>query len=417
MLAILLALSPAATAATTIDEEEVYTLPQGEILDDDLYVFAREIRIEGTVTGDVVAFGQLVTVPGEVRGDLIAGAQAVRVDGRIGDDLRAAGQAVQVSPGATVADHVVSAGYSVQVAEGAEVLGDAALAGYQVAVDGAVGGTLDAAAGAVRLAGHFGDGVSVEVGPSNQAPYSYAGEPPPEIAMPTVQPGLTVTDGARFDGPMRYRSPDPGRISQAAQFASPPAYTPDVDEPEAGAPQASPLGAMVGGFFRQVVAMGIVNTLLSVIAAGWLERVTGRLRADLARSGLRGLVAFFLGGVGLGLIPVVTIALAVMLGFAGIGPLVGATLGLGLLGVVAVAVGLGVGLALVGPAVTGLVALDALIEKAGAKPLTGAVRGLVAGVLIGALTGLPFVGGLIGVLAGFLGLGAIVARGPVRAAP
>jgi cytoskeletal protein CcmA (bactofilin family) len=63
-----------------------------EEVGDDLYVFANEVVVDGTVRGHLVAFGSKITVNGTVEGDLIAAGQAVEIGGTVGDDSRIAGQ-------------------------------------------------------------------------------------------------------------------------------------------------------------------------------------------------------------------------------------------------------------------------------------------------------------------------------------
>ncbi len=46
------------------EDGEVYRLKAGETLSDDLYVFGREIIIDGTVDGDVIAFGGIIEING-----------------------------------------------------------------------------------------------------------------------------------------------------------------------------------------------------------------------------------------------------------------------------------------------------------------------------------------------------------------
>src|SRR5689334_6029260 len=95
-LALLLALLLARPAvAAQLESGEVYHLAAGQVVDDDLYVAAREIVIDGTVNGDLIAAGQTVQVNGSVTGDaLLAGAQ-ITIGGSVGDDARVAGAVVE----------------------------------------------------------------------------------------------------------------------------------------------------------------------------------------------------------------------------------------------------------------------------------------------------------------------------------
>ena len=55
---------------------------EAEFTEDDLYVAANEVIVEGTIGGDLVAVGNSITVDGTVEGDLIAAGQSVEVGAR-----------------------------------------------------------------------------------------------------------------------------------------------------------------------------------------------------------------------------------------------------------------------------------------------------------------------------------------------
>src|SRR4051812_31603614 len=80
--------------ATDVRGDEQFTLKAEETVADNLYVFGRQITIDGTVEGDLIAFGQQITVNGVVKGDLILAGQTVVVTGSA-QDARLAGQIVK----------------------------------------------------------------------------------------------------------------------------------------------------------------------------------------------------------------------------------------------------------------------------------------------------------------------------------
>ena len=95
--ALVLFLLPGAAVAAEFVDTEVYHLPQGQTVSDDLVVTAREVIVDGTVEGDLVAFAQVVEVNGTVTGDLIAAAAEVRINGVVQDDARVAGAGVHLA--------------------------------------------------------------------------------------------------------------------------------------------------------------------------------------------------------------------------------------------------------------------------------------------------------------------------------
>ena len=65
-------------------------IKSGEVVNDDLYVGAQELILDGTVNGDVIVFAQIVTINGRVDGDLMAAAQTVAVNGEVTGSIRVA---------------------------------------------------------------------------------------------------------------------------------------------------------------------------------------------------------------------------------------------------------------------------------------------------------------------------------------
>ncbi|MFO0572905.1 MAG: polymer-forming cytoskeletal protein [Polyangia bacterium] len=86
----------AATAAELRSGQRVH-IPAEASVDEDLYVTARELVIEGTVRGDVVAVASLVTVRGRIEGSLMAAGGTLVIEGKIGRALRTAGGQLRVS--------------------------------------------------------------------------------------------------------------------------------------------------------------------------------------------------------------------------------------------------------------------------------------------------------------------------------
>lgn len=93
---LLLLTAGAVGAAEVITNEESWTLTPSQTIDDDLYINADEVIIEGTVNGDVVALGEYLRIQGEVNGDVIFLGGGVRVDGVVNGDVRAAALSIEI---------------------------------------------------------------------------------------------------------------------------------------------------------------------------------------------------------------------------------------------------------------------------------------------------------------------------------
>jgi hypothetical protein len=108
------------------------TIPAGEPVDHDLYVFAGTVISNGTINGDLVVAGGTVDINGAVQGDVLAAGGRVSLNGTVSGDVRVAGG---------------------QVVVGSDVSEDLLVAGGQVTVGGRIGQDLIVSAGDLTLSG------------------------------------------------------------------------------------------------------------------------------------------------------------------------------------------------------------------------------------------------------------------------
>jgi cytoskeletal protein CcmA (bactofilin family) len=214
LLAVLL-LVPSAWAGETLSGEEV-VIGADEVIEDDLYVAANEVIVEGTIGGDLVAVGNSVTVNGTVEGDLIAAGQSVEVAGQVDDDVRIAGQALLLSEGAFIEDDLIAAGYSLENEPESSVGGVLWYAGYQALLAGSVGEDLAAALNSLTLGGEIDGDVNVEVDGEDGGPPPSAFGPAPQVPIPVVGSGLTLTESALIGGNLTYQSSAEAQINPGA---------------------------------------------------------------------------------------------------------------------------------------------------------------------------------------------------------
>src|SRR5215212_2111303 len=215
LLVTLLIASPVFGTVETRSGDRV-VIGSGEEVDDDLYVTANEVVVDGTIRGDLVAFGRSVTVNGTVQGDLIAAGQSVEVGGTVDDDARIAGQTLLLRDNAQVGDDLISAGFSLESGPGSTVGGTLLYAGYQALLAGNVGEDLKGAMNGLQLSGQVGRDVDADVDGENEDSPPFLFEPLVEI--PTVEPGLTLTDSARIGGDLSYESGTEARVAPGAQI-------------------------------------------------------------------------------------------------------------------------------------------------------------------------------------------------------
>ena len=261
-----------ATPAHAFDSREGDTIiiEEGEVVEDDLYVFAATIVLDGTVKGDLVAFGQTVTVNGVVEGDLMAAGQAVIINGAINDDARIAGAALQVGSGAVIGDDLIAAGASLETQKGSQVNGDLVVGSAQALLAGDVAGDVTAGTAALELRGSFGGDVQAYVDVTSET----EGMPPLNmymtqnpIAIPNVPAGLTVTDSAKIAGNLEYTSTIDLRIPSGVVGGKVTRTEPLVG-PEAV--QVQPTNAQRVGTWALDMLRGMVTLILFSLFVGWL---------------------------------------------------------------------------------------------------------------------------------------------------
>jgi cytoskeletal protein CcmA (bactofilin family) len=405
LLAVLLAISPG-WAVESQSGDQVIIGPD-EVVDDDLYATANEIVVEGTVRGDLVAFGRSVIVDGTVEGDLIGAGQSVEIGGEVDDDVRIAGQALLLSEDASVGDDLIAAAYSLQNEPESNVGGTLWYAGYQALLAGTVGEDLAGAANALTLGGEIGGDADVDVDGEEGGAAPPAFVPVPQVPIPTVEPGLTLTDSALIGGNLTYQSSTEAQIDPGARIEGDVVREErPVEEEEA---TRSPVAETVLEALRSLVSLVLVGLLLMWLAPGWIRRraytVLDRPLASLGW-GLLGLIAFLILGM---VIVLVTILLAIVLGLLTLGGLVALVIILGLLAEAALVLIFLITTNYLAQIIVGFVAgvllLESVLPGRGAGRFLPLVVGLIVYVILRAV---PVLGPIVGLIVVLLGLGALL---------
>jgi cytoskeletal protein CcmA (bactofilin family) len=406
LLVTLLIASPVLGAVETRSGDRV-VIGSGEEVDDDLYITANEVVVDGSIEGDLVAFGRTVTVNGRVQGDLIAAGQSVEVGGTVDDDARIAGQTLLLRDDARVGDDLISAGFSLESGPGSTVGGTLLYAGYQALLAGNVGEDLKGAMNGLQLSGQVGRDVDADVDGENE------GSPPflfePLVEVPTVESGLTLTDSARIGGNLSYKSDAEARINPGAQIEGEviPQERPAAEEEEE--PARSAAADWVLGNLRSFVELVLVGLVVIWLASGWIRRLAGRvLDRPLASLGwgLLSLIAFFVSGIG---ILLATILLAVIFGLLTLGGLVALIVVVGLLAEALLGLAFWVSTGYLAQIVVSFLAGLLVVEAVRPGRGTGQrVLPLVLGlILYVVLRAIPVLGPIVGLVVVLFGLGAL----------
>jgi hypothetical protein len=135
------------------------TIPAGETVDHDIYVFGGSLTSNGTINGDIVAFGGSVDVNGPVKGDVLAAGGRISINGPIGGDARVAGG--QISIGGDVTEDVLAAGGT--VALNGRIGQDLIVSGGQLTLTGSVAGSAVGSAGTYSKTGTIAGSDSITI--------------------------------------------------------------------------------------------------------------------------------------------------------------------------------------------------------------------------------------------------------------
>ncbi|MFP2925113.1 hypothetical protein ACLESO_07825 [Pyxidicoccus sp. 3LG] len=348
---------PGLARAAELRTGDVVVVGPDEVIDDDLYAFGREVRIFGTVRGDVVTAARKVSLQGTVEGDVLSAAAGTGVGGQVKGSLRSATSDIEM--GATLGKDALIAGNRVRLLPSGSVPGDLLVAGNTVDVHAPVEGDVRAASQSLTLGAPVGGSVHAEVGK------------------------LNLPQGARIGGDLSITSEKevqvpPGAV--AGKVEQLPAH-----ERNTGGTALAILYLWV----RSVVGLFALGLLLALVAPRLTRRAPVVLREQPWKSLGWGVAAFVAA----------PIAAAILFG-------VGLVVGGWWLGVFVLAL-YALGLLASFP-VVGLLIGKQLLERFG-KHGPSLVLALLTGILLlTILRRVPFLGGVVALVTMFFGLGALL---------
>ncbi|MFZ3244119.1 MAG: zf-HC2 domain-containing protein [Candidatus Acidiferrales bacterium] len=207
LLLVLLFMTPAARAGEVVHGSHLsYTLPSGQTVNTDLFVFANFTRIEGTVNGDLFVWSNEVEVDGHVTGDVIAMAREVRINGQVDGNVREYAQTESIN--GSVGKNVLAAGQDFEMGSKGKIGGSLTLAGDEAMISGSIGRDITAALGDATIDGAVGEGVKIR------------GD------------DLHIGPDANIQGAVAYTGRHEAEVDPAAKMASPVAFTHRKEGPD-----------------------------------------------------------------------------------------------------------------------------------------------------------------------------------------
>jgi cytoskeletal protein CcmA (bactofilin family) len=178
---------------------ESLTVGKDEVLKKDLFFAGSQLRIDGTVDGDVYAFAQELDVSGHVTGDIIGFVRSVRISGQVDGNVRCLSNNITIT--GTVQKNVTTMNEDTRLESGAKV-GHNFMAFSQIlTVNGTVGRDVTAAFNEGNIAGTI------------------------EGNLRAKGQTLTIASAAQIDGQARFEGEKPAQVASGAKLASPLEYT------------------------------------------------------------------------------------------------------------------------------------------------------------------------------------------------
>ncbi len=414
---------------------EKVVIEEGETIEDDLFVSAQEFILKGKVKGDLAVLAQNVKIEktAVVEGDLYAAGQTVEVEGKVKGDIYASGQTIKL--GGEVDDDIIAAGYVLSVVGkvGGDFIGagfsselrgslgkDFLFFGYQTILAGDVGRNARFAGNGIKISGRIGGNVEVDVSEAEEEglppgfPF-YPGLP----TVPLVSPGLTLEEGARIGGDLRYTAREEvsipvGVVGGKVEFKK---YEP----PRKAAPPFR-VRAMRWGLdrFRYFVSLFIVGAVMLLAAPSWTRSMADNLRVKPLPSLGWGVIVL-VGFVFLILVvSVVTVVVSLLLRLLTLSGLAGWSFLTGSFAGAAGLLSLGVAWVYITRVFVGIALGAAILQAFKSRAASGRWWPFVLGVVVLVLvTSIPILGRLLSWLASLAGLGSfwLWARGKPAEAP
>lgn len=137
-------------AKTLTSQNGNVSVAEDEIVDDDLFIGAQTINIEGIVNGDVFAGAQTVKITGTINGSLHVGANTIILSGKIKGNVYVGGQSILVT-GGVVDGSLLAGGATVDVDKNSTIGGSIYAGAGTITIDTPVKRNVYAGAGSLAI--------------------------------------------------------------------------------------------------------------------------------------------------------------------------------------------------------------------------------------------------------------------------
>jgi cytoskeletal protein CcmA (bactofilin family) len=339
------------------------TIASGEVVDDDLYVGAETVTIDGTVNGDLWVAANTITINGIVNGSVMAAGNQISINGDVTHAVRAVGESINIS--GSVGGDVLAGCGRLDVASTGEIGGDLLFGADSVNIDGPIEGDIKGGGSQVRISEAVGGNVELEV------------------------ESLTISSTASIVGDLTYSSAEEADIQSGAQIAGATTHNvPEIKEDGAGMFPFAPFSGVLAKLTNFLMAF--VAGLIIIFLA------PRRLRSIVDAIGSRPGPSAGWGALVVLVTPIAALLVCVTIIGISAGVIALALYGIGLY-LAQIPVGVFIGRWIIGR--------FRAVESKGA--MVGALA--VGLVILKLLSLIPYFGFVVGFVVALFGLGAVVA--------
>ena len=332
------------------------TIPAGKTIDDDVFLSAKDVVMDGIVNGMLVAAGQTVTINGSVHGDallmgetvtvtsgavidgnLFTTAATIIIDGKVNGSVFGGSAAAELKEKAAVGRNLYYGGYSLTTKAGSMVGVDLFTGAYQAILSGSVARDAKIGAGAIELNGSVGRNAVFNVNHDQDARdpevwFSYT--PGKQYFPPAIPAGIRIASSARINGNLTFTSDtDQSSTFKPATSGTIIYQTPVPVQVASGRQVRTMRGnAPFLGFSLFAAAQRFITLLILGALAIWLlfkpfNKIINTGNQKPLHTAGWGFVVISVGFLALLVTPIVFVLMTILLGFLSLGGLLFAWLG------------------------------------------------------------------------------------------
>lgn len=310
-------------------------LEKGQVIDDDLFLSGERVVVDGIVKGDLYAAANTIVINGVVHGSAFLVAQMIEINGTVKGSLYGASQSIFLQEKAQIERNLYYAGFALQAKAGSQVGKDALFTGYQAVLDGKIQRDVLASVGALEVNGEIGRNVrvtvgDVEEGQARSMPFTTAPGAPPMIPS-----GLRINESARIGGTLTYSS-----VKEQSQGIKSKPQGEIVFKPIEATDRQAKIGKardslpyLVGKYvlnrLQEILTLFVIGVVGIWLLPRQLEDWKDRMKSEPLASGLNGLLTVLVGYIGAGLLALVLLAIGIFIGILTLGGLSKTVLGIG----------------------------------------------------------------------------------------